>query len=324
MRRPPSPRASVLSQSPARGTRFYVVRGRERRKIDALASTELLAIPCKEERWKPSFAAVWVAVRYPERSRSVHLLAKRQRGPNPEKHMTDELLMSLYIFALAGFVGHYVIESVPPLLHTPLMAGTNAISGIALVGALVVAGSEYSTLGHDPRHHRRGLRQHQYGRRVLDYGPHAQDVQEQGIQARSQEVMSVWLNFSYLVASLCFIMTLQQLGSPKTARRGVLLGVLGMTAAVLGTALLHNDIVTYKWIALGFILGSLIGTAMSFIPMTKMPERIALSHCFGGLAAALVGIAEYHHRLGAGHLDRVTAGALGLEVYFGLITFTGR
>jgi NAD(P) transhydrogenase subunit beta len=62
---------------------------------------------------------------------------------------------------------------------------------------------------------------------------------------------------------------------------------------------------------------------MSFIPMTKMPERIALSHCFGGLAAALVGIAEFHHRLGAEHLDRVTAGALGLEVYFGLITFTG-
>jgi NAD(P) transhydrogenase subunit alpha len=60
--------------------------------------------------------------------------------------MTDQLLMSLYIFALAGFVGHYVIESVPPLLHTPLMAGTNAISGISLVGSLVVAGSEYSVL----------------------------------------------------------------------------------------------------------------------------------------------------------------------------------
>ena len=58
--------------------------------------------------------------------------------------MTDELLVSLYIFALAGFVGHYVIESVPPLLHTPLMAGTNAISGISLVGSLVVAGAEYS------------------------------------------------------------------------------------------------------------------------------------------------------------------------------------
>jgi len=58
--------------------------------------------------------------------------------------MTDQLLMSLYIFALAGFVGHYVIESVPPLLHTPLMAGTNAISGISLVGSVVVAGAEYS------------------------------------------------------------------------------------------------------------------------------------------------------------------------------------
>ena len=60
--------------------------------------------------------------------------------------MTDQLLMSLYIFALAGFVGHYVIESVPPLLHTPLMAGTNAISGIALVGSIVVAGSDHGTL----------------------------------------------------------------------------------------------------------------------------------------------------------------------------------
>jgi H+-translocating NAD(P) transhydrogenase subunit alpha len=69
-----------------------------------------------------------------------------QRGTVSEKQMTDQLLMSLYIFALAGFVGHYVIESVPPLLHTPLMAGTNAISGIALVGSIVVAGSEHGTL----------------------------------------------------------------------------------------------------------------------------------------------------------------------------------
>jgi H+-translocating NAD(P) transhydrogenase subunit beta len=134
---------------------------------------------------------------------------------------------------------------------------------------------------------------------------------------------SVWMNFFYLVASLCFIMTLQQLSSPKTARRGVLLGVLGMSAAVIGTALLHPDIKSYTWILIGFTVGSAIGTAMSFIPMTKMPERIALSHCFGGLAAALVGIAEFQHRMNAGHLDRITSGALGFEVFFGLITFTG-
>jgi NAD(P) transhydrogenase subunit beta len=136
--------------------------------------------------------------------------------------------------------------------------------------------------------------------------------------------MKFLLDFSYLIASLCFIMTLQGLSSPKTARRGVLLGVLGMSAAVLGTAFLSPTIKTYEWIAIAFIAGSLIGGAMSiWIPMTKMPERIALSHAFGGLAAALVGIAEYQHHLSGGHIDRVTAGALGFEVYFGLITFTG-
>ena len=55
------------------------------------------------------------------------------------------LLFSLYIFVLAGFLGHHVISKVPPLLHTPLMAGTNAISGISLVGSLVAAGGDYST-----------------------------------------------------------------------------------------------------------------------------------------------------------------------------------
>jgi NAD(P) transhydrogenase subunit beta len=131
------------------------------------------------------------------------------------------------------------------------------------------------------------------------------------------------MNASYLVASLCFIMTLQQLSSPKTARRGVAIGVFGMTAAVLGTAFLHPTIQTYRWIAIAFIVGSLIGGALSFIPMTKMPERIALSHAFGGLAAALVGIAEFQHHVAEGHINGITSGALCFEVYFGLITFTG-
>lgn len=54
--------------------------------------------------------------------------------------MTSELEIGLYIFMLAGFVGFMVITRVPPLLHTPLMSATNAISGISLVGSLVVAG----------------------------------------------------------------------------------------------------------------------------------------------------------------------------------------
>jgi H+-translocating NAD(P) transhydrogenase subunit alpha len=53
------------------------------------------------------------------------------------------LIASLYVFALAAFLGYQVISRVPPLLHTPLMSATNAISGISLIGSLVIAGSHY-------------------------------------------------------------------------------------------------------------------------------------------------------------------------------------
>jgi len=58
--------------------------------------------------------------------------------------MPQELLFALYIFVLAGFLGHHVISKVPHLLHTPFMAGTNAISGISLVGSLVAAGGNFN------------------------------------------------------------------------------------------------------------------------------------------------------------------------------------
>jgi NAD(P) transhydrogenase subunit alpha len=53
------------------------------------------------------------------------------------------LIASLYVFMLAAFLGYQVISRVPPLLHTPLMSATNAISGISLIGSLVIAGSKY-------------------------------------------------------------------------------------------------------------------------------------------------------------------------------------
>ena len=135
--------------------------------------------------------------------------------------------------------------------------------------------------------------------------------------------------FSYLIASVCFIVALQALSSPTHARRGNAIGAFGMLVAVVGTLMLYNAlpgaphrILTFKWIGVGLILGSIIGASMAiWIPMTKMPERIALSHSFGGLAAALVGVSEYHH-LGA-EISRFTMGALGLEVFFGFLTFTG-
>src|ERR1700751_2777025 len=64
--------------------------------------------------------------------------------------MTSELEIGLYIFILAGFLGYHVITRVPPLLQTPLMSATNAISGISLIGSLVVAGGDPAALGQTP------------------------------------------------------------------------------------------------------------------------------------------------------------------------------
>ena len=64
-----------------------------------------------------------------------------------ETHFTAETLIpALYVFALAAFLGYQVISRVPPLLHTPLMSATNAISGISLVGSIVTAGAQYNVI----------------------------------------------------------------------------------------------------------------------------------------------------------------------------------
>src|SRR5438132_7614315 len=59
---------------------------------------------------------------------------------------STNIITDLYVFALAAFLGYQVISRVPPLLHTPLMSATNAISGISLVGSIVTAGAHYNTI----------------------------------------------------------------------------------------------------------------------------------------------------------------------------------
>ena len=56
------------------------------------------------------------------------------------------MILEVYVFILAAFTGYMVISRVPPLLHTPLMAATNAISGISLVGSIIMAGAQHSRL----------------------------------------------------------------------------------------------------------------------------------------------------------------------------------
>jgi NAD(P) transhydrogenase subunit beta len=132
---------------------------------------------------------------------------------------------------------------------------------------------------------------------------------------------AVLLSLCYVVAAVLFIFCLRGLSGPQTARRGILFGEVGMLIAVIGT-LLQKDIVRYDWILGGLVLGSAIGVAISaWIPMTKMPERIAFSHAFGGLATALVGVAEYTREVD--HLTQFKIAALGFETFLGFLTFTG-
>jgi H+-translocating NAD(P) transhydrogenase subunit beta len=126
---------------------------------------------------------------------------------------------------------------------------------------------------------------------------------------------------SLFVASLLFLVGLRMLTNPETARRGMQLAVVGMALGVLGT-LVHRDIINYWWIIGGLVVGTVIGIPMGLlIPMTKMPERIALSHAGGGLAVALVGVGEYLEGHPQG--SAFAMGAVSFEVLMGAITFTG-
>jgi NAD(P) transhydrogenase subunit beta len=133
-----------------------------------------------------------------------------------------------------------------------------------------------------------------------------------------------FIEFSYLLASILFILGLKGLSHPETAKRGMHLAEFGMMMAIVGT-LMHLEIISYTWIITGLVIGSLIGLVMGvWVPMTAMPQRTALSHAFGAFAAALVGISEYYRHYGfGGHLDRITMGALGFEVMLGALTTTG-
>ena len=127
---------------------------------------------------------------------------------------------------------------------------------------------------------------------------------------------------SYLLSAVLFVLSLRWLSHPRTARRGLLAGVLGMSAAVAGT-LLHPEIVTFRWIALAAVAGTLIGLPLSRVPLTAVPQRTALSHAFGGLAAGLVGTAKYLLWLPEGELTTFRTGAIAVEVILGFLTFTG-
>jgi H+-translocating NAD(P) transhydrogenase subunit beta len=127
----------------------------------------------------------------------------------------------------------------------------------------------------------------------------------------------------YMLAAMGFILAIKWLNSPATARRGVIVGEIGMLLAVVGT-LLRFEVVNYQWILVAFVLGTAVGIPIAYImPMTAVPQRTAFSHACGALASALIGTAEYYKGLdqGAG-LSKVVMVALVVETLLGFLTFT--
>ena len=122
----------------------------------------------------------------------------------------------------------------------------------------------------------------------------------------------------YLLAAASFILAIKWMSSPTTARRGVLVGELGMLLAVVGT-LLRAEVVSYQWTFIAFLIGSAIGVPIAYyMPMTAVPQRTAFSHACGALAAALIGTAEYYRQMPHG----VVMIALIVEMLLGFLTFT--
>jgi len=142
--------------------------------------------------------------------------------------------------------------------------------------------------------------------------------------------MSVTLaTVSYIAATILFILSLGGLSNPETSRRGNLYGMIGMTVAVLATVL--GPQVTkagYGWIAGAMAVGAVIGIyAARTVKMTQMPELVALMHSLVGLAAMLVGFANYIDPAAAGVFQGAEKTIHELEIYVGIligaVTFSG-
>ena len=132
------------------------------------------------------------------------------------------------------------------------------------------------------------------------------------------------VQFSYIVATALFVFSLHWMNAPQTARRGVFAGVAAMLVAV-GATWAKPEVVHHGWIVVAIAAGFLVGVPLSRVPLTAVPQRTALSHAFGGLAAGLVGTAKYYLWLGEGqeNLTPFRMIAIIIEIILGYLTFTG-
>ena len=126
-------------------------------------------------------------------------------------------------------------------------------------------------------------------------------------------------NLAYILSAILFIFGLKMLGSPATARRGNACSAVGMLIAIVA-GLASSGIVSPQWIAIGMLIGAVIGTsAARLVAMTSMPEMVALFNGFGGSASLFVGWAT----LAGGDVSTFPAGTILLSILIGGVTFSG-
>ena len=138
------------------------------------------------------------------------------------------------------------------------------------------------------------------------------------------EFLPSTIQISYLVAASLFIIGLKQLGSPATARRGNMIGAIGMLIAVVAT-LLDRSVLNYEMILVGILIGSGLGAIMAQkVEMTAMPQMVGLLNGFGGAASALVAVGEFWRVIHSGVLPPLDETiTIVLSVLIGGVTFTG-
>ena len=220
----------------------------------------------------------------------------------------NHTVINLIIFVLAIYVGYHVVWNVTPALHTPLMAVTNAISAIVIVGAMLAAGLTVGDTGKFFGTLAVALAAvNVFGgflvtRRMLEMFRKKEPKKLIADKRQGERVMSLnVVTLLYLVASVCFIQALKGLSNPKTARTGNTFGMVGMAIAILTTIALivkqANALGSNLGLGLGLLLVALVigGAIGAFVAarveMTKMPELVAAMHSLIGLAAVCIAYA---------------------------------
>ena len=244
----------------------------------------------------------------------------------------DPFIFRFSIFILSIFVGYYVVWSVTPSLHTPLMSVTNAISSVIIVGAIIAALASNSDKIFETSSIFGFLAiilaaVNIFGG-IFSNSKNASNVQE---KEKIKKFMSA--NFSatfYLISGILFILALRGLSSPETSRQGNYFGIAGMAIAIIVTFLSVGSFGSgFIFVLIFLVIGGSIGAFIAFkIPMTAMPELVAGFHSLVGLAAVFVAISAFLNpeAFNLGNIGNIKLASLiemSLGAAIGAITFSG-